>query len=44
MADNLVKALLVVKHEYFMGMTKIKDKKELLAFIKQEDNLKDTFQ
>ena len=39
MADGLTKALSVIKHEHFVGMTGIEDKKELLAFIKREDNL-----
>lgn len=38
--DGLTKALSVIKHEHFVGMTGIKDQKELpLAFMKQEDDL-----
>lgn len=43
MANSLTKALLVIKYKHFIGMTGIKDKKELLAFIKQENNIKDAF-
>lgn len=44
MADDFTKSLSVIKHEHFVRMTGIEDKKELLAFIKREDNLKDAFQ
>ena len=44
MADSLTKALSVVKHEYFVGMTGIEDQRELLASIKREDDLRDAFQ
>ena len=43
-ADGLTKALSVIKHEYFVGMTGIEDKRELLAFIKREDDFRDAFQ
>ena len=43
-ADGLTKALSVIKHEYFVGMTGIEDKRELLASIKREDDLRDVFQ
>ncbi len=39
-----IKALSVIKHEHFVGMTRIKDKKELLASIKQKYDLRDAFQ
>lgn len=39
-----LKALSVIKHKYFMEIIEIKDKKELLAFIKREDNFRDAFQ
>ena len=42
-ANGLIKALSVIKHEYFMGMTEIDDKKELLASIKREDDLRDAY-
>lgn len=42
--NGLIKALLIIKHKHFGKMTWIKAKKELLTFIKQENNLKDTFQ
>lgn len=32
--NSLTKALLLIKHEYFMGMIEIEDKKRLLASIK----------
>ena len=44
MADGLTKALSVIKHEHFVGMTGIENKKELLASIKRKDNLRDAFQ
>ena len=43
-ADGLTKALSVIKHEHFVGMTGIEDKRELLASIKREDDLRDAFQ
>lgn len=43
-SNGLIKALLLIKHEYFMGMTGIENKKKLLASIKQENALKDAFQ
>lgn len=43
-ADGLIKTLLIIKQEHFIGMTRIKDKKELLASIKQEDDFKNVFQ
>ena len=42
-ADSLIKALSIKKHEHFVGMTRIEDKKELLASIKREENLRDAF-
>lgn len=44
MADVLIKALSVIKYEYFVEITKIKDKKELLISIKQKNNFKEVFQ
>lgn len=44
MADGITKALPVIKHKHFMKMTEIVDKKQLLASIKWEDNLRDAFQ
>ena len=43
-ANSVTKALLVIKHEYFLRIIKIREKKELLASIKQKDDLRDTFQ
>ena len=43
-ADGVTKALSVIKHEHFVGMTGIEDKKELLASIKREDDRRDAFQ
>ena len=43
-ADGLTKALSVIKHKDFVGMTGIEDKRELLASIKPEDDLRDAFQ
>ncbi len=34
MVDDLIKALSLTKHEHFMGIIDIEDKRELLAFIK----------
>ena len=34
MADGLIKALLIIKYEHFVEITRIDDKKELLIFIK----------
>ena len=34
LADGLIKALSVIKHEHFVGMTRIEDKRERLASIK----------
>lgn len=42
--DSLRKALLVIKYKQFLGMIRIKNKKELLAFIKLEDDLKDAYE
>ena len=44
MANGFTKALSIIKYEHFVGMIGIEDKKELLASIKQEDDLRDTFQ
>ena len=44
MADSFTTTLSVIKHKYFVGMTRIENKKELLTFIKQEDNLRDAYQ
>ena len=35
---------MVLQHEHFVGMIEIEDKKELLASIKREDDLGNTFQ
>lgn len=43
MADSLTKALLIIKYKHFMEMTKIENKKKLLAFIKRKNNLRDFF-
>ena len=43
-ANGLTKTLSVIKHEHFVGMIGIEDKKKLLASIKQEDNFRDVFQ
>lgn len=43
MADGFTKALSVIKHEHFVGMIRIEDKSEVLAFIKPEDDLEDAF-
>ena len=34
----------VIEHGHFVGMTKVEDKKELLASIKREDDRRDAFQ
>lgn len=44
MNKNLTKALLCIKYKYFIKMTEIEDKKELLAFIKQENNFNNILQ
>lgn len=41
--NSLIKTLSVIKHKYFIGMIEIKDKRKLLASIKQEDNFRDAF-
>ena len=41
--NGLTKALSVIKHKHFMGMTEIEDKRELLTFIKRKDDLRDAF-
>ena len=39
-ANGLIKALLnIQKHKFFMRMTGIEDQKDLLAFIKKEENI-----
>ena len=43
-ANGFTKALSVIKHEHFMEMIEIEDKRELLASIKRQDDLRDTFQ
>lgn len=43
-ADSLIKTLSVIQHEHFMEMIRIEDKRELLAFIKREDDLRYAFQ
>ena len=42
-ANGLTKALSVIEHKHFVGITRIEDKRELLAFIKRKDDLKDAF-
>lgn len=42
-ADSLSQAFPVIKYEQFMEIMGIEEKKELLAFIKLEDNLRDAF-
>ena len=44
MANDLTKALSIIKHEHLMKTTRIDNKIELLALIKQEDSLRDVFQ
>ena len=44
MTDGLTKALSVVKHKDFVGLTGIKDQKEFLASMKREKDLEDAFQ
>ena len=44
MADGFTKGLSVIKYEHFVRIIGIKDKKELLASIKQEDDLRDACQ
>ena len=43
MADGFTKDLSIIKHEHFVGMTEMEDKKELLASIKREDDFRDAF-
>lgn len=43
-ADGLTKALPVIKHKEFVGMTGVKDQEEPLASIKREHDLRDAFQ
>lgn len=40
-ADGFTKALLLPKHEAFVGMTGLEDQKGCLAFIKKKDDLGD---
>lgn len=40
MVNNYIKTLLIIKHKHFVQVIKIKDKKELLAFIKKKTVLK----
>ena len=42
--DSFTKALSVIKYEHFVAMIGIEDKKELLASIKRDDDLRDAFQ
>ena len=42
-ANDLTKVLSIIKYKYFVWMTRIKNKREFLAFIKQRDDLKDAF-
>ena len=44
MADGFTKALSVTKYQHFVGMIGIEDKKELLASIKREDDLRNVCQ
>ncbi|MCJ1348707.1 hypothetical protein MMC31_006940, partial [Peltigera leucophlebia] len=41
-ADDLTNSLITANFEVFMGMTGIKDKKDLLALIKKEEELRET--
>ncbi|MCJ1349687.1 hypothetical protein MMC31_007928, partial [Peltigera leucophlebia] len=41
-ADGLTKPLTTANFEVFVGMTGIKDKKDLLALIKKEEELRET--
>lgn len=43
MVNGLSKSLSVIKFIYFVRITGLKKKKELLAFIKQEDHFLDVF-
>ena len=43
-ADCPTKALSIVKHEDFVGMTGVEDQKELLASIERKEDLRDVFQ
>ena len=43
-ANGLTKALSIIKYEHFMGMIRIEDKRERLAFIKWKDDFKDACQ
>lgn len=43
-ANSFIKVLLVIKYKNFLGIIRIEDKKELLASIKQKNDLKNTFQ
>lgn len=42
--NSLTKAVSVIKHKHFLEMRSKENKRELLAFIKQKDNLRDAFQ
>lgn len=44
MANSLIKAMPVIKYENYLGMTEIKNKREVLASIKQEDDIRDIFE
>lgn len=39
--NGLIKALSIIKYRHLLGIIEIKD---LIGFIKQEDNLRDAFQ
>ena len=43
MTDSFTKALSVINYEHFVAMIGIEDKKELLASIKRDDDLRDAF-
>lgn len=41
--NSFIKGLSVIEYKYFVGIIEIKDKKALLAFIKQKNDLRDAF-
>lgn len=43
MANSLIKPLSIIKYKYFVKIIGIENKKELLTFIKEENDLKNTF-
>lgn len=41
--NSFTKGLSVIEYKYFVEIIEIKDKKALLAFIKQKNDLRDAF-